>query len=225
MAGLDIPIEIRKRTVFVLDCADNPEGSARVNQGRLPLLVEPCGVYCRPEGHFFLASTTPDPDPQVAADDFDPRYDEFEDLLWPVLAERSSRFEAIKMVNQWVGHFDLNLMDHNPIQGPGDALPNFHFACGFSGHGLMQSPAIGRAISELLTYGSFRTLDLRPLGFGRIARHEPYAEGVLLWSTWRCLGRPDAQGPACSRDRKPVPGRHARTMLPAPARRECQPAV
>lgn len=180
MAGIEIPIETRKRTVFVFDCARSPEGTARINDGRLPLMVEPCGVYCRPEGHFFLASTTPDPDPEVTPDDFDPRYDEFEELVWPALAERSREFEAIKVVNQWAGHFDLNILDHNPIIGPHPEVEGFYFACGFSGHGLMQSPAVGRALSELLIYEEFRTLDLSPLSHDRISAGAALHERVLL---------------------------------------------
>lgn len=180
MAGIETPIEIRKRTVFVFDCADSPEGTACINNGRLPLMVEPSGVYCRPEGHFFLASTTPDPDPKVAPEDFDPRYDEFEELVWPALAERSRHFEAIKVVNQWAGHFDLNVLDHNPVIGPHPEIAGIYFACGFSGHGLMQSPAIGRALSEMLIYGDFRSLDLSPLAYARILNGTPFHERVLL---------------------------------------------
>ncbi len=48
-------------------------------------------------------------------------------------------------------------------------VKNFYFAGGFSGHGLQQSPAVGRAVSELITDGSFRTLDLRRFGYDRFA--------------------------------------------------------
>lgn len=59
-------------------------------------------------------------------------------------------------------------------------VANFHFACGFSGHGLMQTPAIGRALSELLTYQEFRTLDLSPLSYARIASGIPFRGRVRL---------------------------------------------
>ena len=49
-------------------------------------------------------------------------------------------------------------------------------ANGFSGHGLQQSPAIGRALSELIAYGGYRTLDLHRFGYGRILRNEPLRE-------------------------------------------------
>ena len=55
MADLTIPVEPRKRSLFVFDCAKSPEGTANVNQGRLPLMIDPTGSFCRPEGKYFLA--------------------------------------------------------------------------------------------------------------------------------------------------------------------------
>ncbi len=50
------------------------------------------------------------------------------------------------------------------------------FANGFSGHGIQQSPAVGRGIAELLVYGGCRTPDLSPLAFDRFARGERLVE-------------------------------------------------
>ena len=58
--------------------------------------------------------------------------------------------------------------------------PNFVFANGFSGHGLQQGPAVGRAVSELITYGEYRTLDLTPLGYERVLKNEPFLESVVI---------------------------------------------
>jgi glycine/D-amino acid oxidase-like deaminating enzyme len=180
MAGLDLPVEPRKRTLFVLDCAASPEGSARVNQGRLPLMIDPSGVFCRPEGRFFLAGAPPVEDPAVDWDDYAPRWEEFEDLVWPALAQRSRAFEAVKLVNQWAGHYDFNRLDHNLIVGPHPEVANFVFANGFSGHGLQQAPAAGRAVSELITYGGFRTLDLTEVGYDRIPANRPFLEKAVI---------------------------------------------
>lgn len=180
MAGLSLPVEIRKRTLFVFDCARNPEGGAQVNGGKLPLMVEPNGVYVRPEGRLFLVSCSPADDPEVDPDDFEPRYHEFEDIIWPTLAERSEWFEAIKIVNQWAGHFDFNTLDHNAVLGPHPNVTNFIFANGFSGHGLMHAPAIGRGIAEWIAFGAYRSLDLSPLGFERLVRNQPFYEKALL---------------------------------------------
>ena len=180
MAGLDIPVEPRKRTLFVFDCARTPEGSAQVNSGRLPLMIDPSGVFCRPEGKFFLTGCPPVEDPAVDWDDFEPRYNEFEEIIWPALAERSEGFEAIKVVSQWAGHYDFNTLDHNLVVGPHPEVKNFVFANGFSGHGLQQGPAAGRGVSELIIYGGFRTLDLSEVGFERIIENRPFLEKAVI---------------------------------------------
>lgn len=180
MAGLDLPVEPRKRTLFVFDCAKTPEGSAAVNKGRLPLMIDPSGVFCRPEGQFFLAGCPPVEDPAVDWDDFEPRYDEFEEIIWPALAERSESFEAIKVVNQWAGHYDFNTLDHNLIVGRHPEVINFIFANGFSGHGLQQGPATGRGVSELITYNEFRSLDLSEVGYERVVEKRPFLEKAVI---------------------------------------------
>ena len=180
MAGLDVPVEPRKRTLFVFDCAATPEGSATVNAGRLPLMIDPTGVFCRPEGRFFLSGAPPVADPTVDWDDFEPRWEEFEDIVWPALAERSPAFEAIKLVNQWAGHYDFNSLDHNLIVGRDPRVPNFVYANGFSGHGLQQGPAAGRGVAELITYAGFRSLDLSEVGYDRILEGRPFLEKAVI---------------------------------------------
>ena len=180
MAGLDVPVEPRKRTIFVFDCARTPEGSATVNGGRLPLMIDPSGVFCRPEGRFFLSGAPPLEDPAVDWDDFEPRWTEFEDQVWPTLAERAPAFEAIKVVNQWAGHYDFNSLDHNLIVGRHPQVTNFIFANGFSGHGLQQGPAAGRGVAELLIYGAYRSLDLSEVGYERIREGRPFLEKAVI---------------------------------------------
>lgn len=180
MAGLNVPVEPRKRTLFVYDCAQTPEGSATVNGGRLPLMIDPSGVFCRPEGRFFLTGCPPVDDPAVDWDDFTPRYEEFEEIIWPALAERSPAFEAIKVVNQWAGHYDFNVLDHNLIVGRHPEVKNFIFANGFSGHGLQQGPATGRAVSELIAYNGYRTLDLSEVGYERVIANKPFLEKAVI---------------------------------------------
>lgn len=180
MAGLDVPVEPRKRTLFVFDCAQTPEGSATVNGGRLPLMIDPTGAFCRPEGRFFLSGAAPVDDPAVDWDDFEPRYEEFENLIWPALAERSPAFEAIKVVNLWAGHYDFNTLDHNLIVGRHPEVANFIFANGFSGHGLQQGPAAGRGVAELIVHGAFRSLDLSEVGYERIVEGRPFLEKAVI---------------------------------------------
>ena len=74
----------------------------------------------------------------------------------------------------------MNTFDHNAITGPHPELTNFLFLNGFSGHGLQQAPAMGRGTAEWLTHGAYRTLDLSPFHFDRIAAGRPYVETAII---------------------------------------------
>ena len=104
----------------------------------------------------------------------------WQDHIWPTLATRIPQFEAVKVQREWVGHYDFNALDQNAITGPHSVVENFLFLNGFSGHGLQQSPAMGRGTAEWLTYGAYRTLDLSPLGFDRIAQGRAYLEKAII---------------------------------------------
>ncbi len=173
MAGLELPVEPRKRYTFMFDCAETLGM-------QLPLTIDPTGVHVRSEGTAFMAGCTPDDDPAVAYDDFAMDPNIWEDKVWPVLAHRVPAFERIKVSTRWAGHYAHNTVDHNVIVGPHHEVENFVFACGFSGHGLQQSPAIGRGVSELIAHGSYRSLDLTPLGYHRIVAGEPFIETAII---------------------------------------------
>ncbi len=179
MAGLELPVEPRKRSIFIFDCAQSPQGTATLNNGQLPLMIDTTGTFCRPEGKYFMTGMTPPEDLSVDPDDFEPRYEEFE-TIWENLATRSKYFEAIKLVNSWAGHYDYSTLDQNAIIGAHSEVRNFIFANGFSGHGLQESPAVGRGISELIIFGEYRTLDLTALGYERISRNEPFVENAII---------------------------------------------
>lgn len=106
-------------------------------------------------------------------------YDYFDEAIWPGLAERVPAFEALKVSGAWAGHYDQNSFDNNAILGPWTgSLSNFHIALGFSGHGLMQAPAVGRGMSELLLYGRYQTLDLSRMRYQRILDNKPLLDEV-----------------------------------------------
>jgi len=63
----------------------------------------------------------------------------------------------------------MNPLDHNAILGPHPEVANFYFANGFSGHGVQQSPAVGRGLAEHIVHGHYRSLDLSIFGYGRFA--------------------------------------------------------
>ena len=169
MAGLALPVEPRKRSVFVVRCRTPLPG--------MPLLVEPGGVYIRPEGEVYICGGAEDEADDPRADgDFDVNYALFEDVVWPSLAAQVPALEELKLIRAWAGHYEYNTLDQNAIIGPHPAMPNFLFANGFSGHGLQQSPAAGRALAELITTGRFQTLDLSVFGYERVIEDRPVFE-------------------------------------------------
>lgn len=174
MAGIDIPIEPRKRFTWVFS-------AERPLDRELPLTIDPSGVHVRQDGpKTYMAGGHTDDDPAVDFDDFAMDHHLWEDKIWPTIATRIPQFEAIKVVAEWAGHYDFNTLDQNAIVGPHTEVENFYFLNGFSGHGLQQSPAIGRGTSELLIYGEYRTLDLSPFGFDRITAGRPFGETAII---------------------------------------------
>ncbi|MEM7269741.1 MAG: FAD-binding oxidoreductase [Pseudomonadota bacterium] len=173
MLGVDLPVEPRRRFTYIFD-------SAQKLSGTVPLIIDPYGVHMRPEGNQFLTGCPPDPDPAMAPDDFPDEPGLFDDKLWPALYHRIPSFDQLKVTNSWVGHYAFNTLDHNAIVGPHDEIGNFILMNGFSGHGLQQSPAMGRGVSEIVAYGEYRTLDLSPLGYERIRKGEPFQELAVI---------------------------------------------
>ena len=173
MAGIEIPVEPRKRYTFIFDAQDRLDRD-------LPLTIDPSGVHMRSEGSYYLAGCPPDDDPAVDYDDFAQDHSIWEEKVWPVLAHRVPAFERIKLVNSWAGHYAYNTFDQNAIIGAHSQVENFIFANGFSGHGFQQSPAMGRGIAELIATGAYQTLDLTPFGYGRVERGEKFVEKAVI---------------------------------------------
>lgn len=172
-AGLALPVEPRKRTVFVIDAPNARHPDA-------PLLVDK-GFYLRPEGTGqWITATVPDQDGPCDANDFDPDLHLFEEVIWEQLYARAPGFDAVKVVRHWVGHYAYNTLDQNALLGPHPDVPNLHFMNGFSGHGLQQSPAVGRGVAEHLLTGGWQSLDLSDLSVNRVLTGQPFLETAVV---------------------------------------------
>jgi sarcosine oxidase, subunit beta len=92
------------------------------------------------------------------------------------LAHRYPSAAGVPIVRAWAGLYDMT-PDAHPIVGfVGEGV---YAACGFSGHGFMQSPAVGRAVAEELLHGESE-LDLSPYRLERFAGEAVFPETLVL---------------------------------------------
>lgn len=166
MVGADIPVEpVRRNLAYVAEPEPGP---------LIPMCVDlDTGVLIRREvaGGFVVAYSDPT-DPPSREMTVDPRFVE-------ALAERvGNRFPFLESLpidlrKCWAGLYP-ETPDHHAIVGEAPEVPGFIHCVGFGGHGIMHSPAAGRAVAELVTQGSCSTFDLRVL------RPSRFAEGDLV---------------------------------------------
>jgi FAD-dependent oxidoreductase domain-containing protein 1 len=170
--GVEIPVRSRKRCVFVFE--------AKERWLDCPLVIDTTGVYFRPEGLTYVTGVSPPEAEDPDSDDFEVVWEQFEETLWPALAHRAPALESLKLVRAWAGHYDLNIFDHNAIVGRLPGYENAYLAAGFSGHGVQQSPAVGRGLAELIAHGRYVALDLSDFGYERIAAGRPLLERNVI---------------------------------------------
>ncbi|TKS83203.1 FAD-dependent oxidoreductase domain-containing protein 1 [Collichthys lucidus] len=175
IAGIPVPVEPRKRYIYVFHCPDGPGLDT-------PFLIDYSGIYFRREGlgGNYIAGTSPEEAEEPDTSNLEVDHQFFEDKIWPYLANRVPAFEKLKVTSAWAGFYDYNTFDQNGIIGIHPMVNNMYFATGFSGHGLQQSPAVGRAVAELILDGGFKTLDLNGLSFRRIMAEEPMLERNIV---------------------------------------------
>jgi glycine/D-amino acid oxidase-like deaminating enzyme len=160
MAGVPLPVEARRRCVFVFD--------APVTLPDCPLVIDTSGAWFRPEGPSFICGTSPRIERDVDGLPLEVDRGEFEELLWPALATRVPAFDTLRQVRSWAGYYEYNTFDQNAIVGPHPVIGNLLFANGFSGHGIQHAPAVGRGIAELIVRGRFVSLDLSVFAYDRL---------------------------------------------------------
>ena len=171
LAGMDLPVNPMRRFEHYVELGDKLPP--------MPLLKDPDRLVIRPEGKGYSVGLVDSHEPRGFNFDVDPNY--FENVVWPACASRIPAFEKLKLKREWAGLYDECELDGNMILGnwPG-RLDNFYVACGFSGHGLMHAPAVGRALAELIAKGRYETLDLARMGYQRVLDQAPYAETGIV---------------------------------------------
>ncbi|XP_072015362.1 FAD-dependent oxidoreductase domain-containing protein 1-like [Amphiura filiformis] len=176
-----IPVEPRKRYVYVVHAPDGPSIDC-------PFIVDPSGAYIRREGFGgnYVCGISPEVDSEeppvdvTSMDDLAVDYDWFDEKLWPKLAHRVPAFNNLKVKSAWAGYYDYNTVDQNAIIGMHPGFPNVYVATGFTGHGIQQAPAVGRYIRDLIFDGEPQDLDLSRFGFERFIYKTPLKEANVV---------------------------------------------
>lgn len=172
LAGIELAISRRKRQVFSFSC--------RTGIGDCPFITDPSGVNLRREGSVYYSSCLPPVKHESFNTDSRIDYAWFEEHIWPILSHRIPAFRNITMEGAKTEYFGYNLLDQNPVIGPHPDLGNFLFAAGFLDYSAQASPAVGRAIAELLCFGEFRSLDLSRFSFSRMVTGDAILEHNVL---------------------------------------------
>jgi len=146
---------------------------------RLPMTIDMgTGFHFRREGlGLLLAWADPQETPGFQTN-FDP---EFVEKILTRAVERVPAFERLEVNPKrgWAGLYEVT-PDHHAILGPAPGVAGFYLANGFSGHGVMHSPATGRVLADWILHGEPRLLDARPLGAGRFAEGRLLEESAVL---------------------------------------------
>ncbi len=171
--GIDLPVEpLRRMLVPSEPFSDFPHSS--------PMVIDMSnGFHFRPEGRGFLLAWNDPEETSGYKTDFEPSF--IEKILIHA-ANRVPAFEnlPINPKRAWAGLYEMT-PDHHCILGAVAALPGFFLANGFSGHGVMHSPATGKILADLILQGKTDVVDdASVLAFERFAKGELLHETAVL---------------------------------------------
>lgn len=152
--GHEAPTQPVRRQVSLFD-------SRELDLSGEGMIVDTSGVYFHAEGDHILAGyATPEEPPG-----FNFKYDGdsfFEKQIWPRLIHRMSKAEALRHIGGWAGLYEAT-PDRSGMMGRVDKDSPIYEAHSFTGRGAMQSYGVGLAMSELILYGEYRSIDATPL--------------------------------------------------------------
>lgn len=178
-AGIEVPVEPLRRQIVWARCNEALPAD-------LPMVIDAgTGFHFRPAIDFWEPSANmvptsdvllayPDPDEQTS---FNTEYDPaFSDKVYDLARGRANfLYESTPVAAKCRAGLYENTPDHHAILG-GCEVDGLYFSTGFSGHGVMHSPASGRAISEIILDGKASFLDVSCLSLARFARGELLTE-------------------------------------------------
>ncbi len=167
------PVISQKRMMFITDFPGHPNEDPRWHD--IPLTIIDQGIYFKYEsGNLMIGKARPD-EPDSFSTAFEPAY--YVDEVNLPMQERIPTTSVCKLKSGWGGLYDTNSADHNAIVGWHGNHPGLLLQVGYSGHGAMESPAVGVCLAELILHGEYRTIDCSPLSWNR------FREGKLIHET------------------------------------------
>ena len=169
MAGAELPVQpLRRQIVKTQRCDFLP--------AKFPMLIDmSTGFHFRREGDSILLAWADDEETYGFQSAFTP---EFIEKILTHAVVRVPQFADLPVNPKqcWAGMYEVS-PDHHAIIGPAPEVKGLFYANGFSGHGVMHSPATGRITADLILHGRCDAIDASPL------RVERFAEGRLLEET------------------------------------------
>ncbi len=158
LAGVGVPVEPYRRHIWVTD--NIPEIGRQT-----PMTVDfTTSFYFHPEGEGILFGMSDRGEGPTFSIDVN---EAFLGRVTEVGLHRLPVLERAGIKTAWAGLYEVT-PDHQAILGPVTGVEGFWCACGFSGHGFMQAPAVGEQLAQLLTEGSSE-IDLSALSYARFA--------------------------------------------------------
>jgi len=172
MAGVELPVEPLRRQLVPTEPFDGLPT-------RFPMVIDMSnGFHFRREGKgILLAWNDPSETPGFKMD-FDPAF--VEKILTRAAARVPGLADAEVNPNRaWAGLYEMT-PDHHAIIGPAPEVEGLFFVNGFSGHGVMHSPASGRISADLILHGRSDLIDASQLSLERFAAGRPLEETAVL---------------------------------------------
>ncbi|KAK0074234.1 hypothetical protein PV326_012612, partial [Microctonus aethiopoides] len=175
MLSVPLPVVPRKRHIYYA----NAPGGPGLNT---PITFDPSGCFFKRTdlvNNYIVGRNPQHPSEEPSIHDLsvDPNY--FYDHVWPALSYRVPSFENIKVTSTHTAYYDHCTYDETGIVGHHPVYNNMIFAAGFGANSIQHSPAIGRAVSEIILDCRFRTIDLTLFGFERFMSQEPQIEAKI----------------------------------------------
>jgi len=159
---LPVPLKKRKRYYYAFECNLGPGID-------FPLLIDPSGVYCRPDNFAgrYIAGKMPSEDEEIDNNNSDVDYKYFDNIIRPVLERRVPAFKNLRLLRGWSCFEDVNTFDGLPLIGNHPFYENVTFVGGLGVHAAALAPAVGKAVAELILFDQYRTVDLTRFGWER----------------------------------------------------------